>query len=487
MSTKYLLGIDNGGTNIKAALFDMSGRQVACKSANTPLVTPQEGYTQRSMEELMNINYQLIAELVKEYGSNIAAVGLCGHGKGLYLLGKSREIIYDGIGSTDRRAQKYEITWRNDGTEQKAYEKTAQKIMACHPAALLKWLKENDIRVYEKVGYVLSVKDYVKYRLTGEITTDYTDASGSGILNLRTRKYDKDLLSLFDIPEMEDNLPPIIQSSDVCGKINRESAEKTGLKEGTPVVGGMFDIDACAVASGASSEGDTCIIAGTWSINECISSKIADDHSVAMNSVFCDPKYYLAEESSATSVGNLEWFKKILRLPNYRCFEETVAKMRADECNIYYLPFLFASNENPLAKGALIGLGAHHEYTDIIRAVYEGVAFSHLTHMKALTKTLIHPKKAKLAGGVVNSDGWIHVFADVLDIELEVTENIEIGTKGAAMAAGIGAGFFNNYGEATAAFVKTGKTVAPDPENVKIYKEKYEKYRQIVEALDKVW
>lgn len=482
----YLLGIDNGGTVIKAALFDMQGNQIAVRSVKTPMETPEPGFTQRSLESVRRANYEVIRLLTREYGSDIAAVGLSGHGKGLYVLGRNREEIYPGIGSTDSRALPYEQMWKKDGTADRVYEKTAQKVLACQPVALLRWMKDKKREVYDRIGYVMSVKDYVRYCLTETINAEYSDVSGTNLLNLYTETYDDGLLQAFGIPEMASCLPPLIHSAQVSGTVTEACAKETGLKTGTPVVGGMFDIDACAIASGCIHAGDMCLIAGTWSINEYVAPVITDDKSVSMNSIFCDPRYYLAEESSATSAGNLEWFRDCMKTRDYGEIDRLVKSVSAEDCDVYYLPFLYASNENPLAKGSLIGLSGYHTQAHVFRAVYEGVAFSHMTHVAALLKTA-RPVRVRLTGGAVNSALWTQIISDVLGLRLEIVQDTEMGAKGAAMAAGVGAGIYKDYADAVEKCVRPFDTVTPDPEQHALYEKKYAKYRRIADALDAVW
>ena len=267
MSKKYLLGLDNGGTVSKAALFDLEGNQVLKKSVQIPTVSPAEGFFERELSAVKEANFSLLREISKECDGEILAVGLTGHGKGLYVLGENGSFIYNGIGSTDRRALDYEVKWNSDGTADSVYPKTCQKVMACQPVALLRWFKDNRRDVYDRVRHVMSCKDMIRYFLTGEIFAEYTDVSGTNLLNLKNRSYDKELLKCFGIEEMYPCLPPVKSSGEICGYITAECAEKTGLPEGTPVAGGMFDIDACAVAMGNVNPGDLCMIAGTWSIN----------------------------------------------------------------------------------------------------------------------------------------------------------------------------------------------------------------------------
>ena len=488
MSKKYLLGIDNGGTVSKAALFDLEGRQIIKKSVRIPMDTPAPGFTQRKMENIRDKNYQLIREVTEQCDGDILARGFSGHGKGLYVLGENGEFICDGIGSTDSRALTYEMLWNSDGTADRVYKKTAQKIMACQPVALLRWFKDNDRTTYDKIRYVMSAKDFVRWTLCGEVFAEYTDVSGTNLMNLSTRQYDRELLCEFGIEEIYDCLPPVRSSGEVCGYVSAECAGATGLKEGTPVVGGMFDIDACAAAMGNINPGDMCVIAGTWSINEYVSDRIIDDKSVSMNSVFCDPRYYLAEESSAASCGNLEWLRGIIKDNGYAELDRMVNAINPGEHSVIYLPFLYASNENPLAKASFIGLGGHNTEADVVRAVFEGVAFSHKTHIDALLKSKdAPPEKIRLAGGVVNSKVWTQMFADVINIPLEVVAQDELGAKGAAMAAGIGAGVYKDYADAAKKCVKVSETVLPDPVTAEIYKKKYVKYKAVINALDSVW
>ena len=482
----YLLGIDNGGTVIKAALFDLDGNQIAVKSVKTPLETPEPGFTERSLADVKAANYAVLRQLTAEYGSDVAAIGISGHGKGLYVLGKDREEIYPGIGSTDGRAIAYEQMWKADGTADRVYERTAQKVLACQPVALLRWMKDHRPDVYGSIGAVMSVKDYVRYCLTGGISAEYSDVSGSNLLNLYTSQYDPWLLEQFGIPEIADCLPPICHSAAVCGTVTADCAAQTGLRAGTPVVGGMFDIDACAIASGCIHAGDMCLIAGTWSINEYVSEAIAADHSVSMNSIFCDPRYYLAEESSATSAGNLEWFRDYLKNRDYAEIDRLVASVPAEDCDVYYLPFLYASNENPLARGCIIGLSGYHTDAHLYRAVYEGVAFSHMTHVRALLRTA-RPTRVRLTGGAVNSALWVQIICDVLGLELEIVQDTEMGAKGAAMAAGVGAGVYADYADAVERCVRPFDVVRPDPARHALYEKKYAKYRRIADALDTVW
>lgn len=498
---RYLMGIDNGGTFSKAAIFDENGHQVSVASVPTVTITPKPGYTERDMEELWQVNVQAIRkaiEMSRIDPADIAGVSFSGHGKGLYLVGKDGKPSYPGIISTDARAWAYVKKWKENGTAEKVYEKTYQDILACQPVSLLAWLKDHCPEVLKNTKYVFAVKDYVRYRLTGEAYAEMSDFSGGNLVNLKTGTYDKELMELFGIEEAYDMLPPLKNAADICGYITREASELTLLPEGTPVSAGMFDVNACGIASGLSNEKEMCMIAGTWSINEFISKEPVLNGTVALNSMFCIPGYYLVEESSPTSAGNMEWFirnlmqsekseAKSLGKSIYDITNEWVESIEPQDNQIIFLPFLNGSNEDALAKGTFVGLTAYHSKKHMLRAVYEGIVFSHLTHVKKLLRNHEIPKSIRLSGGAANSDVWVQIFADALQIPIDVIEDKELGAQGAAIAAGIAAGIYKDYNEGIERTVKVTKTINPRKEYQEIYEKKYQVYRRVIEGLSNVW
>jgi len=260
----------------------------------------------------------------------------------------------------------------------------------------------------------------------------------------------------------------------------------------------MFDVNACGIASGLSNEDKMCMIAGTWSINEFIAKEPVLNGTVALNSMFCIPGYYLVEESSPTSAGNMEWF--INNLMNYEkagaketgtsVYETTnawVESIEPQDNNIIFLPFLNGSNEDALAKGTFIGLTAYHSKKHMLRAVYEGIVFSHLTHVNKLLRNREVPESICLSGGAANSDVWVQIFADTLQIPIDVIEDKEMGAQGAAIAAGIAAGIYKDYNDGIEKTVKISKRVQPRLEYKEIYEKKYQTYRRVIEGLSGVW
>lgn len=498
---RYLLGIDNGGTFSKAAIFDENGNQISVASVPTTTITPKPGYTEKDLNELWKVNAQAIKkaiELSEIAPDQIAGISFSGAGKGLYMIGYDGKPSHNGIMSTDTRAWKQVEEWYADGTNKKVYEKTFQEILAVQPVSLLAWMRDNKPEVLEKTKYIFAVKDYIRYCLTGEAYSEYTDCSGGNLVNMVTKQHDRELMALYGLEDCYDKLPPLKYSADICGYVTKEASEETGIPEGTPVAAGMFDVNACGIASGLSNEDEMCMIAGTWSINEFIRKEPVLNGTVALNSMFCIPDYFLIEESSPTSAGNMEWF--IRNLMNYEKEEEKkkggsiynitnewVNSIEPQDSNVIFLPFLNGSNEDPLAKGTFVGLTEYHTKKHMLRAVYEGIVFSHVTHVKKLLRNREVPKSIRLSGGAANSDVWVQIFADVLQIPINVVGDKELGAQGAVMAAGIAVGIYKDYADAISKTVKITKTVYPRPEYKEIYEKKYATYRAVIDGLNAAW
>jgi L-xylulokinase len=497
----YFLGIDNGGTLCKAVIFDVNGNEVASASSRLQMITPQTGFTERDMDELWLINCKVIREVISQSGitkDDIKGIACTGHGKGLYLWGKDDRPCYNGIVSTDSRAWKYPEKWEADGTAGRIFEKTFQKILACQPVSLLCWLKDNKPEVISKIKWIFEVKDYIRFRLTGEAFAEATDYSGSNMLNIKEVRWDRELLGEFGLEDLYDALPPLKYSTDYCGSVSKQAGAETGLREGTPLAGGMFDIDACAIAMDISNEDNICVIAGTWSINEYISRQPVMNKTIMMNSLYCIPGYYLIEECSPTSASNYEWFldmflaeeKQKAKELGKNVFEycnELAEKVTADEQSIIFLPYIFGSNYNPRAKACFIGLDSYHTRPQMIRAVLEGIVFCHMVHLEKLLANRADTQAVRLAGGAANSMVWAQIFADVFKLPVEIIDTKELGTLGCAMAAAVAAGVYKDLKEAAQNMVKMKCRIEPNPANFKAYEKKFALYKKVSGALDAFW
>jgi L-xylulokinase len=493
----YLMGIDNGGTVTKAALYDTAGREIAVASVKTEMLFPFPGHAEKNSDDLWAANVKVISSVVKKAGipaAAIAAIAVTGHGNGMYLVDAEGKPAHAGINSADSRASSYVSRWYADGTFDKVLPRTCQSIWPAQPAALLAWFRDNEPKTLERTRWIFMCKDYIRWRLTGEAGAEVTDASAVSLMDMRTLRYDPRVMEAFGISAVKDKLPPLCMSGAVCGKITEKAAAETGLAVGTPVAGGLIDIAACAIGTGITSGEKLCAIAGSWSINEYIGTAPVQHRDLWMTTAYCMPGWWLTLEGSAASAGNLEWIiaelmDKDAKAAGGSVFETVnglVAGVAPRDCEVLFLPFLYGSAAGSKVQGGFLGLHASHSRAHLLRAVYEGVAFSHRTDIERLLRHRGPVQAARLAGGAAKSNAWVQIFADVLQLPIELTACEELGTMGAAICAGVAAGLFSSFEEAAGRMVRVSRVVEPCRENAGLYGDRYGRYLRTIKALDTV-
>jgi L-xylulokinase len=499
---KYLIGIDNGLTLSKAALFDLEGRTVRVASRKIEVQYPRPGYTERDMDHVWRKTAEAIREVIEAAGidpRDVLAVGNSGHGNGLYVLDREGRAFRPSIASMDGRAPEIVEEWmRPGGVRDQAFPYTLQSCWAGQPSVLLAWLKRHEPDGYRRIGKVLLCTDYVKYCLTGEHTTDYSIVSGSSLFDSPNRAFSRELLEIYGIPELFEAMPRPVWGHEIAGTVTPEAARQTGLAAGTPVSGGLFDIDAAAIGSGVIGEGILCLIAGTWSINQVITGEPIVDRRLFLCSLYTVPGMWLTLEASPASATNLEWFvnnfcfeekqEALARgISVYEVCNEKVASLAPGSTDIIFHPYLFGSDVQATARAGFYGLGAWHTKTHMLRALYEGVVYGHMNHIEKLRAAGARMETARMTGGGSHSHVWTQMFSDALEIPIEVPEGAEVAARGAAMAAGIGAGVYRDYADAVAKVVQVERVHLPNPEATPHYRARFQEYKAILEAMREPW
>lgn len=487
---KYFLGIDNGGSYTKAAIFDDKGIEIAVSSRAVIYISNQPDESERDCEVLWNDVVDVIREVIFKSTlkpDQIVAVCCTGHGNGLYLLDKNGKVFRNAINSHDTRAMAYVERWKKAGIDSKVLPMTTQSLWAAQPNALLAWMRDREPENFARIGSVLMGKDYVRYRLTGVVSAEITDMSATSLMNVVKGEYDNEVLKLFGLSDIADMLPPIVKSTDIVGCITKEVSELTSMKEGTPVVAGMFDIDACALSSGILSSSEFSIIAGTWGNNQYISKEPLIDKELFMTSRYVIDGWFLMLEGSPTSASNLLWFvDNFMRSENqakgndfYNWLSQEVLSVKAEKSIEIFTPFIYGCNVGN-QKASFHNMNALTTRASLARAVYEGIVFSHNWHIKRLLSFREMPTVIRLTGGASKSSVWCQMFADIIGIPVEVPKGSELGALGASIAASVATGCYSSIEEAVKVMTPIECRYEPSVRANAIYKEKYENYLNFV-------
>jgi L-xylulokinase len=493
MGASRFLCIDCGLTAMKAAVFDGRGTQLADASADTPLVTKGEA-SEIDMEKAWSLAAVLVRDAISRAGASggeIAAVGVSGHGGGLYPVDAEGRPVRAAITSMDRRAEGIVELWRREGRSR--YELTRHHPWAGQSLPLLCWVKREEPAVYGRIRWALGAKDWIIYRLSGSPSTDRTEASNNALLDLGTGLYDPGILRTFGAPEAEGMLPPARESAAIVGAVTEKAATATGIPAGTPVIAGMFDVISCAVGSGALTDDAYSLIAGTWNINSAFSSRLFEPAPTTKASLGPDPGRYAYVESSATSAGNLAWLiagieelcPEADRNALYARINEGVARTPAGAEGLSYLPFIHRSHIAPGIDAAFVGMRAGHGIYHLLRAVYEGVAFAHRAHLDILSGAGLDRNRVLLSGGAAGSSIWCRIFATALGRRVETCDASQAGARGIAAAAAVATGRYATLQEAGAAMSRVKETFEPVAAEEAALDEAYRRFRDSAAALRK--
>lgn len=489
-STMSLLGIDAGGTVVKAVLFDDAGHELSTGSAARPRSMPRAGWVECDMDAAWDATVEAIRECLAAAGNPVVdAVGIVGHNDGAYLVDDALRPVRPAILASDNRAEDVLDRWRTSGVLDASLPLIGQQPFAASPVTLLRWLADHEPDALTRTRWFLFCKDWLRLQLTGEIATDASEASASftsvdSALSGQA-SYDDQILELFDLPSLSKALPPIQPSHAVAGSVTTRAAAATGLRQGTPVVTGAHDVDAAAIGVGAVDAGAMSVVAGTFSINQIISADLHLDGRWQARA-FVQPGRLLNMSTSPASASTLDWFvRRLCPTDDFGFIDPEVVAAQADPSTLVFLPYLYGTPLAPHAEGGFIGLSGWHTRGHLLRALMEGVVCNHRLHIEALSSAFRLPASVRCTGGGMQSMAWRQMFADGLRMRVEVPDTSESGARGAAVLAGQGIGAYADLAEAVRRTVRIA--AVHEPERPDDFDAVYRRFTTTMDALRPLW
>jgi xylulokinase len=496
----YMMGIDVGTSGVKTVLISEKGALKAVASTSYPLSSPRPSWFEQNPEDwwkatVMCVNQMLHGGDVDP--SEIAGIGLSGQYHGLVILDKDHRVLRPSILWNDQRTQA-----QSDYIARKAGQETLLRICATRgapyfTACKLQWVRDNEPGIYEKVYKMMLPKDYVRLNLTGECTTDVTDASGTLFLDIKKRKWSDEIPGLLDVDA--GILPDLVESPEVSGKITTSAAEKTGLKQGTPVAGGAGDQASAAVGIGIVDEGIASYSIGTSGVIYAATDDLKIDESGRVNT-FCHsvPGKWCVLACINSAAGSYQWYQDKLALWEkaqaenqgkkiYEILEEQALQAPLGSDKLIFLPYL-AGERHPYtdthARGVFLGLHAGHGKPHIVRSILEGVAFSFRDCLEVMKEHNVMIHEIRATGGGAQSPLWMDIQVNVSGEPIVMMAADAGGAAfGAALLGGVSAGLFSSVKEACKQLVVAGTTLVPDREKKTRYNELFGLFKSLYPLL----
>lgn len=493
----YLVGIDIGTSGTKVLVIDEVGKVAASASAEYPLSTPRPLWAEQRAEDWWDATCACLRQVLATVPADeIAGIGLSGQMHGLVMLDRRHEVLRPAILWCDQRTQAQCDYITDTVGRDTLVRETSNPVLTGFTAPKIMWVRDNEPAVHDQAIMHLLPKDYIRWKLTGEFATEVSDASGTSLLNVPERRWSKTVLDKLQIPL--EHLPKVYESYEVSGQVSEAGAAATGLKAGTPVVGGGGDQAAGAVGNGIVQSGIISVTTGTSGVVFAFADAPTVDPELRVHT-FCHavPNKWHVMGVMLSAGGSLRWYRDTLCAPEkrvadlmnvdpYELITREAAVVEAGSEGLLFLPYLTGErtpHPDPHARGAFMGLTVRHTKAHLARAVLEGVAFGLRDSLEILKSMNISIGNVRASGGGARSDVWRQIQADVFRFPLS-TINVDEGPAlGVALLAGVGAGLYSSVEEACNSVIKVMSSTPVIPENADTYEKYYGVYRALYPAL----
>jgi xylulokinase len=496
----YVMGIDVGTTGTRAVIVRADGHVVgAATGDHQPMKMLKPGWAEQDPADWWEATVHAVRAALEAAGlagGDIAAVGLSGQMHGVVLLDKAHAVLRPALIWCDQRSQA-QCDWITEkvGSE-RLIRLVSNPALTGFSAPKILWVRDNEPEIFEGVAQFLLPKDFVRFRLTGEFATDVSDASGTLLLDVTNRRWSAEMLGALEIDAKI--LPRVYESPEITGQITRETAVVTGLKAGTPVVGGGGDQASSAVGNGIVLPGLTSATLGTSGVIFTYTDAPKLDPQGRIHT-FCHAvpgKWHVMGVTQGAGLslrwfreqfGHAEaWYARETGADSYDLFMKEAEKSPPGSAGLLWLPYLMGERTPHLdarARGMWFGLTAAHTRAHLIRSILEGVAFSLRDSLEIFRELEIPVEQIRASGGGSRSFLWRQIQADVYGKELVTLRTSEGSAFGAALLAGVGAGIYSSVEESAREAIQIRERMAPIEANVRLYDRQYEVYRHLYPAV----
>lgn len=483
---KYFIGIDVSTTASKALVIDELGNVIAIQSSPHELSTPKPLWSEQDPENWWSATSASLRKVVEQVGAeNIAAIGMTGQMHGLTSLdGAGRPVRPAILWNDQRSAAQCDAITEKVGPH-RLWNLIGSRLLAGFTAPKIMWLRENEPEIYAQIKHVLLPKDYIRFRLSGAYIADVADGSGFGLMDIGQRTWSDELLAAFDIPRAW--LPTLCETTEVSAWVSEAGSFATGLKVGTPIVGGAGDQPAAGVGSAIVGENQASITIGTSGVAFAYSPVYRPEPEGRLHHFCHTPNAWFYMGVMLSAAGGMRWFKdEFAPSISYDALNAQVAEIPRGSHGLLFAPYLTGERNphpDPFARGGFVGLTLRHNIPAMARAVMEGVAFGMRDNLELLRAQGVNPASAVISGGAANSAVWRQMTTDIMGIPLYTLNSTEGSAFGAAIMAAVGVERYKTVNDACATMIRKVDETQPNPAAVADYERLYPIYRGVYGGL----
>lgn len=502
MGKKYILAHDLGTSGNKATLFDNEGNLCSSSTYEYNTFHGKHNWVEQDPDDWWKAICDSTRELIAKAGiskNDILCISFSAQMMGCLPVDDRGNPLRKTIIWADMRSVEQAKFMEEQLGMEKVYKITGHRINPAYSGAKILWVKDNQPEIFNKTYKFLHAKDYIIYRLTGEFVTDYSDASGMNLLDLKKLDWSEEILDAVGLKR--GLLPDLHASTDIAGRVTNEAAKQTGLLEGTPVVVGGGDGCCAATGAGVVEEGSAYNVIGSSSWIALASKEpVFDPQMRTFNWVHLDKNLFSPCGTMQSAGYSYSWLKNTLcglevlqgkeqNVSPYDIIDREIEASEPGSGNVVFLPYLLGERSprwNPYATGAFLGIKMNTKKGDIYRSVLEGVTFNLKVILDVFDSTLSIDKVIVIGGGA-RSRVWLQILADVWQKPVIVPQFLEEATSmGAAVCGGIGVGLFRDFTVARK-INRIVDEIKPRSEFKKRYDKLYKMFNKAYESLVSVY
>mgnify|MGYP002860664823 CR=1 FL=1 len=484
------IGIDLGTSAVKLLLTDETGAILASAQADYPLHFPGPGWSEQDPADWWDQTAACLKKLIQQTDpKQIAGISVGGQMHGLVILDRNDRVIRPAILWNDNRTA-VQTDWLNrEIGKENLLKYTANIAFAGFTAPKLLWLRAEEPENFSAIEKIMLPKDYLTFRLTGVHCTDYSDASGTLLLDVKRRRWSQEMLGICGIEERQ--MPALFESYEPVGTLRAEIAEAFGLPAHVKVAAGAGDNAAAAIGTGTVGEMQCNISVGTSGTVFLTAKNCMVDPNGALHSfAHADGNFHLMGCMLSAAACNRWWMENILGTSDYDKAQKRISTERLGTNPVIFLPYLMGErspHNDPYARGCFVGMSMDTTREDMMLAVLEGVAFGLRDNVEAAKALGVTPLSSRVCGGGAKSELWRKILANVLAMPLERVETEEGPAYGASILAATACGAFPNVKTAADRLVKVRDVIEPDAILMEKYEKKYQLFRSVYPKLKSLY
>jgi len=490
------LGIDLGTTGLKVTLLAETGAVIGAEYCEYPILAPRPGYAEQDASAWWTGFVAACRNLKSKYPTDfgeVVGIGICGQMHTQVYLDGENQVLRPAITWMDQRSSDI-IDWINHDADSRdlVFQETYNLATTTYTAPQAKWVKDHQPEVWDKVTKILIAKDFVKFKLTGQMVTDYSEASGTLLFDVKKRQWSERMFDFFGFPRSF--FPEVLPSDEIIGQVTPQASEITGIKAGTPVANGSSDNSAAALGAGMIHPGQVTLIIGTAGVvSVCSDKPLVDPENRTLCWHYCLRDKWITLGITQTAGESLNWFKNAFDKGEadvssgdiFEQYNQSVEHIPDGSGGLIFLPYLNGERTpywDPQARGVFYGINLSTEKAHFIKAVMEGVSFALRNNIETVESLGIQINEVRAVGGGLKSPVWLDVLGKILRKPIVTVSVPDTANLGNILLCGRALGIYPDLEDAVSKMVTTDKQVSY-PAGAEVYERQYPIFLELYEQL----